>query len=174
MIIQKEDRRKKLIENGVLPAFLDVIDDTSKFEDLKYIFKYPDSAYFYLPDIYPSYEILKGYDVTPICDGGNGDTFHMLLTRDDEVRFVHFELENDQIYNDYGNNFMLMFVDFLIEYYEFADQTSIETLIGYGIKMGFPKSTEIFNALEAADSNHLRKTFELDKQWRKDNVQNFL
>jgi len=174
MIIEKEARRNKLIDNGVLPAFLDAIDNISEFEDLEFIVKYPDSAYWYLVDIYPNYEILKGYDVTPIYDGNNGDTFYVLLTNNDETRFVHFELENDEIYKDYGNNFMLMFIDFLISYYELADRTSITTLIGYGEKMGFPKSAQLFNALDTADSNDLRKTFELDKQWRIDNIQSFL
>lgn len=174
MIIEKEKRRDKLLEYGVPATFLDAIDNTKEFDDLEFIVKYPDIVYWYLSDILPIYEILQGYDVTPIYEGGNGDTFYVLLSNANETRFVHFELENDEIYDDYGSNFMLMFVDFLIYYYESADETSIETLTGYGKKMGFPKSAELFKSLEEADRVDLRKTFELDKQWRRENVSRFL
>ena len=163
-----------LLKYGVPSTFLDAVDNTKKFDDLEFIVKYPDSVYCYLSDILPTYQILKGYDVTPIYEGGNGDTFYVLLSNANEARFVHFELENDEIYDDYGSDFMLMFVDFLIYYYEFADETGIETFVEYGKKMGFPKSEELFKSLEEADSKGLRKTFELDKKWRKENVPSFL
>ncbi|WP_196157620.1 hypothetical protein [Reinekea sp. G2M2-21] len=174
MIIQKDKRREKLIEYGVIPAFLDAIDNTGEYQDLEFIVKYPDGAYWYLEDIYPSYSIFKGYDVTPIYEGGNGDTFYVLLSNNEEARFVHFELENDEIYNDYGSDFWLMFVDFLIGYYEFADESSIDALTESGLKMGFPKSADLFSSLESADKNGLRNTFDLDKKWREENVHKFL
>jgi len=174
MIIERDKRRKKLIEHGVISAFLDTIDNIGEYQDLEFIVKYPDSAYWYLTDIYPSYSIFNGYDVTPIYEGGNGDTFYVLLSNKDETRFVHFELENDEIYNDYGSDFRFMFVDFLIGYYEFADEPSVDGLAESGLKMGFPKSADLFRSLESADKNGLRNTFDLDKKWREENVQKFL
>lgn len=174
MIIEKEKRRGMLLGYGVPSTFLDALDNTKAFDGLEFVVKYPVSAYWRLPDILPTCKVLKGYDVTPICESANGDIFYLLLSNANEARFVRFELENDEVVDDYGNNFMLMFVDFLIYYYEFSDETSIETLTGYGFKMGFYKSAELFKALEEADSQGLRKTFELDKKWRKEKVSSFL
>lgn len=174
MIIERENRREKLLEYGVPSEFLDAIDNIDQFIDLEFIVKYPDSAYFYLIDILPTYKIFNGYDVTPIYEGGNGDTFYVLLSNSLEARFVHFELENDEIYSDYGSSFMLMFADFLINYYEFSDETNIETLIEYGNKMGFPRSGQLFKLLKEADSNGLRNTSQSDKKWREANIYSFL
>lgn len=156
--------------NGVPIEFLSAIDNVSAFEDLEFIVKYPEGTYWYLKDIYPKYSCLSGYDVTPIYEGRNGDTFYVMLSKPGEVRFVHFELENDEIYDDYGNNFMLMLANFLISYYEFATEIDIEKLAEYGVKMGFKNSSQLFSALEKADKDRLRSTFELDKKWRNENL----
>ena len=105
MITPKENRRQKLIAASVPEKFLDAIDNSSDFEDFEYLVCYPSSAYFYLPTIQNEYSILLDYEITPIFDGCNGDTFNVMLTKENEIRFIHFELENDEIYDDFGKKF---------------------------------------------------------------------
>ncbi|MBD3657599.1 hypothetical protein [Marinobacter sp.] len=174
MIVEAEKRKEVLVAAGVPEEFLSAIDSPNSFEDLEFIAKAPDGFYFYLPPVFKNYKILKGYDVTPIYEGSNGDTYYVLLTRDQEVRFVHFELEQDAIYSDYGNKFQFMLADFLIDYYEFATEVSIAQLSDYGVKLGFENSKALFEALEHADENGMRKTFELDENWRKENLPQFV
>lgn len=166
MIIEAEKRRDILVSAGVPEQFLSAIEYPERFEDLKFMAKAPDGFYFYMPSVLDNYKILSGYDVTPIYEGSNGDTYYVLLTRDEEIRFIHFELEQDSIYEDYGSSFQLMLADFLIDYYEFATEVSIEQLSDYGVKLGFKNAKRLFEALEEADQNGIRKTFELDKKWR--------
>ncbi|RJG35908.1 hypothetical protein [Motilimonas pumila] len=174
MIVEAEKRKGVLVDAGVPEEFLSAIDSPNGFEDLEFIAKAPDGFYFYLPSVFKNYEILKGYEVTPIYEGSNGDTYYVLLTRGQEVRFVHFELEQDAIYSDYGAKFRFMLADFLIDYYEFATEVSIGQLSDYGVKLGFERSKALFEALEHADENGMRKTFELDKKWRKENLPQFV
>ncbi len=174
MIIPKEARVRKLTSQGVLPEFLDALDNISKFEDLEFIVNGPDSAYWYLQDIYPKYECIKDYDVTPIYCGGNNDTFYVLLSRDDEIRFVYFGLEDDAIYTDFGSNFMYMLANFMIDYYEFADSVDLSVLGDLGAKLGFKKARELMSALQKADDKGLRKSFDIDKTWREENVPSFI
>lgn len=174
MIIPQEVRVSKLISQGVPVEFLEALDDTSKFEDLEFIVNGPDSAYWYLQDIYPKYECIQDYDVTPIYCGSNNDTFYVLLSRDDEIRFVYFGLEDDAIYTDFGSNFMFMLANFMIEYYEFADSVGLSVLGEIGVKLGLKKAPGLMSALQEADDKGLRKSFELDKAWREENVPSFI
>lgn len=168
MVVGSENRKKVLLAAGVNEGFLSAIENPDDFDDLEYVAKFPEGFYFYLAPVYENYEILRGYDVTPIYEGGNGDTYYVLLSREKEIRFVHFGLEQDAIYKDYGDKFQNMLVDFLIYYYEFATELNVECLARLGKKMGFENSAGLFKALEYADENGLRKTSELDKKWRKD------
>jgi hypothetical protein len=79
--------------------------------------KFPEGAYFYLKSIESTYSILRGYEITPIYEGANGDTFWVLLSNANESRFVHFELEQDEIYDDYGNDFMLLLANCVIDFF---------------------------------------------------------
>ena len=166
MIIEPEERKYVLVGAGVPEQFLSAIESPDSFEDLEFMAKAPEGFYFYLPPVLENYKILSGYNVAPIYENGNGDMYYVLLVRDKELRFVKFGLEQDAIYTDYGNSFQLMFVDFLINYYEFATEVSIEKLSEYGVQFGFENSKKLFEALERADEEGKRKTFELDKKWR--------
>jgi len=174
MIIEDKQRDKKLISNGVPKEFLDAIEDTESFKDLKYIVQGPENAYFYLEEIYPRYNSLRNYDVTPIYCGGNNDTFYVLLTNSEEKRFVYLSLEEDAIYEDFGSDFSYMLANLLIDYYEFADNVEINTLGEYGMKMGFKNAQAFLQALEDADANGLRSSFETDEAWRRENISRFL
>lgn len=170
MITNIDKRRETLIAAGVPEKLLSAINEPSEFQDLEFVAKNPEGFYFYLDSVWQDYEILSGYQVTPIYEGCNSDSYYVLLSNQHEKRFVHFELEQDEIYDDYGANLGLMFANFLIDYYKFADEVEIEQLIDYGHKMGFKESEKLFRQLESADNNQLRATFESDKEWRENNL----
>ncbi len=174
MIIPKENRSAMLIAHGVPPEFLDALDNQSIFETLGFILNGPENAYGYLQDIYPHYQCINNYDVTPIYCGMNGDTLYVLLSRDDEVRFVYFALEVDAIYKDFGADFMYMLADFMIDAYEGWDSLDLSALGELGIKLGFKKAPELMAALKKANTQGLRKTFASDQAWRDENIHLFV
>ena len=169
MITSIENRREMLESHGVPVAFLDAIE-TPPAEDLEYILKFPDAAYFYLKTVETTYSILRGYDITPIFDGGNGDTYWVLLTNSTDTRFVHFELEQDEIYNDYGNDFLSLLADVVIKFYEFADELDDSEIINVAQALGFPNAEPLVSALTLADEQGSRCTFESDAEWRRTNI----
>jgi hypothetical protein len=173
MITPREHRRQKLQSHGVPVAFLDAIDKPPS-EDLEFILRFPDGAYFYLKTIESVYSILRGYDITPIYDGGNGDTYWVLLSNSTESRFVHFELEHDEIYDDYGDNFMLLLADFVIQFYEFADELDNSDIVNVARKIGFVRAEEFISALALADKQGLRNTFDSDAEWRRNSISRFV
>jgi len=130
----------------------------------------PDAAYYYLPDILDQSAILDGCEVTPVCDGINGDSFYVHLANALTSRFVYFVLEVDEIYRDFGASFRLLFADLLIELYEFADETPIEELSRVGERLGLPKASRLLRALEEADRSGARRTMELDDAWREKRI----
>ncbi len=165
MITSEETRRGKLLSVGVPAKFLDALDNSLDFDDLELIARYPESSYFYLPEIQKHYSSISDYEITPIFEGVNGDIFSVMLTKGKEVRFVSFELENDEIYEDFGDSFPLMHANLMIELYE-VSESSLAELIKCGERMGCEKSMELFNGLSLADSNRERETFEKDREWR--------
>lgn len=164
-ITSEEERRETLVSAGVSTEFLDAIDNPSKFEDLEFIFRYPKSFYWYYPDI-ASYKCLQGFEVTPVFDGSNGDMFYVMLSRQGERQFVQFELEQDEIYENFGDNFMYLMAYFLIRYYEFAE-LDLHQLSENGIEMGFEKSRQLFRMLAEADEKRERMD---DVKWRSENL----
>lgn len=167
MITPREYRAEVLLRAGVPRAFLDAMDHLDSVAKLRYCIARPDGAYHYLPQIAPAYKALMGWDITPVCDGANGDVFFVHMAYGNLTRFAHFELEVDEIYDDYGPNFQRMLADLLIDYYEFDDEAEIDELVAVGQKLGFVNSVGLFSALEQASENDARRTFELDKKWRK-------
>ena len=174
MITQKEDRYDKLISYGVPKEFLDGINSSKQDEELEYLLVAPDGSYFYLKDICNQYSILKGYEITPIYEGANGDTFWVLLSNEEEYKFVHFELEQDEIYDDYGKNFNHLLADFIIKFYDSAVDLELEEIIKRSAKLGFVNANKFLHALQEADKNGLRKTFETDDQWRAENIKLYI
>lgn len=169
MLTNPENRIAKLKAAGVSDQFLQALEDLHEFGDLKYVIQPPEAAYFYLPSVCDSYGCLSGSEVTPVFEGSNGDVFYVLLSTNRESKFVYFELENDEIYGDFGSNFLGLLAHLLIEFYEFSE-LSVSELTVLGERMGFENAEALFQALEQADQSKLRSTFESDCNWRKQNV----
>ena len=128
----------------------------------------------YLPDIENDYSILNGFDITPIFDGSNGDTFWVLLSNENESKFVHFELEADEIYDDYGSSFNKLLANLVIDLYENMDDLESEELVGKVKSLGFEKAKDFIESIRSADEKELRMTTEDDEKWRKENIPMFI
>ena len=168
MIVEAKKRREKLLSAGVPPSFLDAMEDPSAFEELAYLARYPEGFYLEMPRVIGGYSILRGYAVTPVYEDGNGDIYSVLLSSDEETRFVRFPRERDEIYKDFGADFQYMLADLLIEYYEFATDLSVEVLSAHGERIGCPRASRLFKALADAEGSGARRSFELDNEWRRD------
>ncbi len=162
MIIPPDKRELVLQKAGVPLALLTALENLRSLDDLRYQIEGPEAAYFYLPQII-HYEILAGSTITPILSGSNGDTYYVLLQKDEKNRFVYFELEQDQIYEDFGSNIQFLLAHIFINFYEFSQQTP-ERIVEIGNRLGFVASKELFTALESSGSE--RKTFASDDAWR--------
>ena len=152
MLTTPENRVHKLKAAGVPDQFLLALEHLKEFGDLQFVLQPPEAAYFYLPSICDSYVCLSGWEVTPVCDGSNGDVFYVLLSTDRESKFAYFELENDEIYGDFGGNFLGLLAHLLIEFYEFSE-LSAGALTVLGERMGFGNADALFQALEQANQN---------------------
>ena len=170
MIISKEERRKYLMDAGVPQQFLNALADIDKYDPLRFMIREPDSFYFYIDTIYKSYKSIKDFNIAPIFEGDNGDVFYVYLFNEKEQKFAHFELENDELYSDYGVYFSLMLANLLIDLYEIADELSIKELSKIGQEIGAPFAVELFKELEKVDEENLRSSFESDKVWRNNNL----
>lgn len=150
--------------------FLESLKNIQPEDRLRYIIKEPDDFYYYINTIYQNYKCIKGYNIVPVFESSNGDEFYVYLFNDKEQKFAHFELENDELYSDYGTSFDLMLANLLIDFYEFADNLSISELIKKGEMIGASFSNQLFTELEKADKQSLRRSFELDRKWRENNL----
>ncbi|BDD12076.1 hypothetical protein FUAX_45080 (plasmid) [Fulvitalea axinellae] len=156
-----------MIDAGVPQLFLDALKDIDKYDDLQFMIREPDSFYFYIDTIYNSYKSIKDFNIVPVFEGSNGDVFYVYLFNEQEKKFAHFTLENDELYSDYGTSFSLMLANLLIDLYEFAYELPIEELSKIGREIGAQFSDELFKKLEMAGEESLRKFFESDNNWRK-------
>jgi hypothetical protein len=161
VLISTENRDQKLLENGIPKDFLENI---GKVDELKYSVEIPEGAYFYLPTI-SKYQILKDSEVTPVyvC----GETFFVLSIKNGKNRIIKFELENDEIYRDYGLNWDLLILEIMIDYFDFAidDEISVDKFETVGQKIGFSQSKELFN-LRNLEIEEYNSKFNDDKKWR--------
>ena len=169
MITPPDRRLQRLLEAGVPGCFLEALDDLESLGDLQCVVRPPDSAYFYLPRICDERLSLAGFEVTPIFDGVNGDTYHVLLSKGPEARFARFGLEADEIHADYGNDFRLMLADLLIDLYEFSED-DLPALAATGRQLGLANPEVLLQALHDANRAGARKTFESDAAWRASHV----
>ena len=153
MIVQEERRKENLLDAGVTSQFLDAIDRLEELGEIQYQIQKPEGAYWYLPSIEHEYEILKGFDITPICDGSNGDSFYVLLSKPDERKFVYFELEADEIYNDFGGSFQLLLAHLIIDLIGFSEDQNIEDITKLAESLGLLKAKEVINKVSALDED---------------------
>jgi hypothetical protein len=84
-------------------------------------------------------------------------------------KIFHFELENDEIYMDYGINWTLLLFDIMFQYFvdDIEEKLSIETFKKVGDKLGFDKSESLYKLLYIPLDEHNEKYKEVDK-WKKE------
>jgi hypothetical protein len=165
MLTTPENRIAKLKAADVPEEFLQALENLNAFGDFQFVIQTPEASYFYLPTICDTYRCLLGWEVTPICNGGNGDVFYALLSSEQKSKFVYFELENDEIYGDFGSNFLGLLAHLLIYFYEFSE-LPVNDLTVFGERMGFRNADALFQALEQASQDKQRATIEGDRNWR--------
>ena len=173
MIISKSHRKDKLVSHGVPIAFLDAIDNSKYNDYLSFHLSFPEGAYYYLKSI-ESRKIFQDFDITPLYEYSGGETFWVLLSNPSQFKFIKFGLEEDKIWKDYGDRFMLLLADLLIELYEALSELDIDDLTEIALSLGFIRSRQLFSALEEADRINLRDSFEKDKKWRQENIPLFI
>ncbi len=125
-LVPSEKRIEKLLEAGFDPTFLETIDHSSQIDfNLQSVITFPEGAYYYLPTI-SEYAIFEGYEVIPIGDVSQGDSFFTLLSNNLEQKIIYSEIEQDEIYLNFGMNFKLFSAHLLINYYELMDDIHFE------------------------------------------------
>ena len=139
-LVPKEHRVEMLLKFGIPQSF---VENIGKVVELEFMVEPPDGAYFYFPTI-TDYKIIADSTITPIYDCG--ETFHALVCQGNASRIIYFELEQDEIYKDYGLNWQLLLMNIMIEYFDSAveDGISEDAFCLVGSKIGFSKSKELF------------------------------
>lgn len=176
-LIEEHQRKEVLAQFGFDQRFISAVDNPKNVDHgLSYVINYPEGAYHYLP-IIKNYEIYRGYNVLPICDSGQGDSFYTLLFNDSEQKIIYNEIEHDKIYANFGMNTHALIITLLIEYYDLMDDDEVEdravvleNLSQLGAKLGVEKKV-VMNAMkrifvsedqEEDRFTHSRKWFELN------------
>jgi hypothetical protein len=156
-----EERDEKLLNYGIPKPF---IDNIGKIDELEFLVEEPKGAYFYFPTML-SYTIFSNVEVTPIYDCG--EIFYALFEKDNRCKIVKLELENDQIDSDYGQNWDLLLMDIMIEYYdaEAEDGIELEKFKNVGLKIGFNKAEKLFKLRDLSIEEYNLK-FEENEKWR--------
>jgi hypothetical protein len=162
-LIPIEERKTKLIHFGANKNF---IENIGKIEALKYRVEDVDSAYFYVP-IITNYNILKDLNIIPIYT--EGEAFRVFGFNDNIQKIFHFELENDEIYNDYGTNWDLLLLDILFQYYNDTIDYGLHfsTFKTVADQLGFQKSETLYKLLDIPIEEYNRKYNNLET-WKKE------
>ena len=172
-LIKESERKKVLLAFGFSTTFLDAIDNMDSIDELfSNNISFPKGAYHYLPSL-KNYSIYKGYNIVPICDVGQGDSFYTLLFNDHEQKIIYSEIEQDKVYVDYGLNYQAFIVKELIHYYDLLDDEEaknreevIEKIRNLGVQLGMDKTIvvqAIQRVFQAEDENENR--FTSDQNW---------
>jgi len=163
-LIPKERRHDELIRFGAPKEF---IENIGKIQELKYNVENVDGAYYYLPTI-ADYNILKGLNIIPIYD--EAESFTMFGYNDDEQKIFHFELENNQIYREYGTNWSLLLFDIMFQYFENnIDDINSKAFLEVGKKIGFIKAEQLFKLLNVPSDKYPENYSQIQK-WKKELV----
>ncbi|WP_289663804.1 hypothetical protein [Flavobacterium panacagri] len=165
-IISKENRKNALLNFGFPKEF---IENIGKIPELAYRVQDAEGAYFYLPTIL-NYTILNGKRIIPIY--GSGESFWVLIDDNESQKIIKFELECDQIYIDYGNNWELLLMDIMIEYFDdhIDDEISIEKFQLVANKIGFSKAQALFKLRNLSIDEYNAK-YEDMELWRNEIAQ---
>ena len=160
-LIPIEQRKSELIKFGANNVF---VENIGKIDELKYRVENIEGAYFYLPTI-SNYKILNGLNIIPIyCEG---ESFRVFGYNKTVQKIFHFELENDEIYNEYGTNWNLLFLDIMFQYFndDIENGLNIEKFIKVGNKLGFEKSEALYKLLDISVEDYNKKYNEMEK-WK--------
>ena len=162
-LIPIEERESELIKFGAPKSF---IENIGKIQELKFHVEKVDGAYFYFPTI-SNYQILKGLNIIPIFD--EGTTFRVFGYNESVQKIFHFELENDQIYTEYGTNWNLLLFDIMFQFFEDDkdEKLDLETFKRVGKKLGFDQSESLYELLDIPLAEYNEKYEELEK-WKKE------
>ncbi|MGD1841012.1 MAG: hypothetical protein ACFB0B_08970 [Thermonemataceae bacterium] len=162
-LIPIEERKSELIRFGANKAF---VENIGKIDELKYRVENVEGAYFYFPTI-SNYKILNGLNIIPIYD--EGESFRVFGYNDAVQKIFHFELENDEVYKDYGTNWNLLLLDILFQYFndDVEDGLNIEIFKRVGDQLGFDKSEHLYKLLDIPADEYNEKYEKLDK-WKKE------
>ncbi|WP_299677144.1 hypothetical protein [uncultured Tenacibaculum sp.] len=162
-LIPIEERESELLSFGAPKSF---IENIGKIPELKFRVEKVDGAYFYFPTI-SNYQILSGLNIIPIFD--EGETFRVFGYNESVKKIFHFELENDQIYTEYGTNWNLLLFDIMFQYFEddIDEKLNLETFKKVGDKIGFDKSESLYELIDIPLEEYNEKYEELEK-WKKE------
>ncbi|WP_101448645.1 hypothetical protein [Aquimarina sp. MAR_2010_214] len=160
-LIPIEERESELIRFG---ANKDFVENIGRIDELKYRVENVDGAYFYFPTI-SNYKILNGLNIIPIYD--EGESFRVFGYNDSIQKIFHFELENDEVYDNYGTNWNLLFLDIMFEYFndDIEDELDITKFKEIGEKLGFNKSETLYKLLNIPVDEYNEKYNDLEK-WK--------
>ncbi|QWX82525.1 hypothetical protein H0I23_08540 [Cellulophaga sp. HaHaR_3_176] len=159
-LIPREERNEKLISCGIPEQFLSSIGN---IDELDFMVEDPKGAYFYFPTM--DYKIFSGFEVTPIFNCG--EEFYALFEKNDIRKIVRFELENDEIYSDYGLNWNLLLMDILWRYFDLAleEDDSMSLFCSVGKRLGFLYSEKLYQCLNIP-SDEISIKLENKKKWK--------
>ncbi len=161
-LVPKERRESELLKFGAPPQF---VKNIGEIDELKFSVENVDGAYFYLPTI-SNYKILKDLSIIPIYDCG--ESFYVFGYGNEIKKIFHFELEHDEVYDDYGTNWQLLLFNTMFNYFEIAiddDDFSVKQFKSVGEKLGFDKSESLYKKLDIPLSYYNLKYQELDN-WK--------
>lgn len=160
-IVSKENRLSELLNLGFPKEF---IENIGKIPELAYRVQDPEGAYYYLPTIL-NYTILNGKNIVPIY--GSGESFCVLIYDNESKNIIWFELECDQIYRDYGDNWELLLMDIMIQYFDdtIDNEIGIEKFKSVADKIGFRKSEALFELRDLPIDDYNSRYEDMD-QWR--------
>lgn len=160
-LIPKEKRVDELIRFGAPKLF---IKNIGNVPELEFRVENTDGAYFYLPQIL-DYKIIRNQNIIPIFSCG--ESFYVFTFNKHTERIIHFELENDAIYTDYGNNWNVLLMDIMIQYFEDKIDNGIENddFKRVGKKIGFHKSENLFKLLNIPIEEYNNK-YDQKEKWR--------
>ena len=160
-LIPIEERESELVKFGANEDFLKNIGE---IEELKFRVEKVKGAYDYLPTI-SNYEILKELNIIPIYE--EGESFRVFGYNETIQKIFHFELENDEVYNDYGTNWNLLLLDIMFQYFNDDIENGLDVVKfkKVGEKLGFDKSETLYELLDIPVAEYNEKYDEMDN-WK--------
>ncbi|MFC5044671.1 hypothetical protein [Aquimarina hainanensis] len=108
---------------------------------------------------------MSGLNIIPIYD--EGESFRVFGYNETIQKIFHFELENDEIYTDYGTNWNLLLLDIMFQYFndDIENGLDIVKFKTVGEKLGFDKSETLYKLLNIPVEEYNEKYNEIDS-WR--------